>query len=439
MSGFVPWIPVEAATERRLAVKDVIDVAGWPTGAGHPRWLDTHGIAPRDAEAVARLRAGFTVIGKTHTDELAYSLAGTNAHYGTPVNPSAPDRIPGGSSSGTAVAVAAGEADLGLGTDTGGSIRVPASYTGLYGLRPTHARAPRAGMVPLAPSFDVPGLLARDLGTLRAGTALLLEDAPDAEPARRLWFPADLPIGTATRAALVPAVRRLAEHVELITAPLFENAVDWEQTRAAFASAQAAQVWEHHGDWIREHRPEFGPGVAARLRIAARTSADEADAARKILRHTAATLCRALDRGVVLALPSAPGPPPLLAARHGVEHGGCTASVGTTTGDAVAGGVAVGLPGGSGRAGPHAVVDGAVGSVRATPAIEPTEPLASAADRAALVRLTCLAPVCGAPVVSVPVTGPGGLPLGLSLLAAPGRDETLLTLADLLPAIRFHP
>lgn len=369
MSGFVPWIPVTPATGPRLAVKDVIDVAGWPTGAGHPRWLETHGPAERDAEAVARLRTEFTVIGKTHTDELAYSLAGTNAHYGTPVNPAAPDRIPGGSSSGTAVAVAAGEADLGLGTDTAGSIRVPASYTGLLGLRPTHARASRAGIVPLAPSFDVPGLLARDLVTLRAGAALLLGSAPDTEPPRRLWFPSDLPIEPAVRAALDPAVTRLAAHLELDTTPLFDFATDWERVRAAFATTQGAEVWATHGDWIRREQPVLGPGVATRMNTAAAVTVLQAHAARAIVRWAAGTLLRGLGSDTVLALPSAIGPAPRLGA---------------------------------------------------------------ASDRAALVRLTCLAPICGAPALGLPVAHLDGLPLGLSLLAAPGRDETLLALADRL-------
>src|SRR5439155_268164 len=159
----------------RLAVKDLVDVAGLPTGAGHPRWLATHPVADRSADVVNQLTAaGAVVVGKVHTDEFAYSMFGSNAHYGTPDNPRAPGRLPGGSSSGPAVAVAAGRADIGLGTDTAGSVRIPASWCGLYGLRPSHQRASRAGIVPLAPSFDVPGPLCADLDPLRAAALALL-------------------------------------------------------------------------------------------------------------------------------------------------------------------------------------------------------------------------------------------------------------------------
>src|SRR5690606_37246293 len=180
---FVPWIPRQEPDVAltgplaglRLAVKDLFDVAGMPTGAGNPRWLETHEAPDADAEAVARLRAaGASLVGKTITDELAWSLNGSNAHYGTPDNPAAPGRLPGGSSSGSASAVASGLADIGLGTDTGGSIRVPASYCGLFGLRPTHGRVPLEGAVPLAASFDTAGVFTRDAATLRKASETLL-------------------------------------------------------------------------------------------------------------------------------------------------------------------------------------------------------------------------------------------------------------------------
>ncbi|MFD0636555.1 amidase family protein [Catenulispora yoronensis] len=210
--AFVGWIPVlDAAEDRggplggvRLAVKDVLDVAGLPTGAGHPRWLATHDVPARDATAVARLRAaGATVVGKTHTDELAYSLGGTSRHYGAAPNPAAPDRLTGGSSGGAASAVAGGLADLSLATDTAGSIRIPASYCGLYGLRPTHGRVPADGIVPLAPSFDVAGLLTRRLELLTVAAGVLLDPAPGtAAP------PGCGPRPTCGRRRLPPCARR---------------------------------------------------------------------------------------------------------------------------------------------------------------------------------------------------------------------------------------
>ncbi|MFI0451461.1 amidase family protein [Actinomadura sp. 6N118] len=370
-SAFVPWLPVsEAAAGRRLAVKDVIDVAGLPTGAGHPLWRETHPVPGRDAEAVARLRsAGFTVIGKTHTDELAYSLAGTNAHYGIPENPAAPGHLPGGSSSGSGSAVAANLADLALGTDTAGSIRVPASYTSLIGFRPTHSRAPRSGVVPLAPSFDTPGLITRDPFLLRtAATALLDPPANRAPGFERVLVPADLPVGAEVRNAVMDGARVLGVEVE--EEPLFGAAEGWERARAAFAVVQGAEAWACHGAWIRRERPRFGPGVAARFAAAEAISADEHAEARETLREVADLLHRVL-RATVVALPTTPGPAPRLGA--------------------------------------------------------------APADRLAVVRLTCLAPIAGAPALSLPALTAGGLPLGLSLTASPGLDECLLDLAAQQP------
>src|SRR5215468_9547236 len=158
-----------------FVVKDLIDVEGHVTGAGNPDWAARQAPAATSAPVVERLlRAGATLVGRTVTDELAFSLEGENHHYGTPVNPRAPERLPGGSSSGSAVAVAAGLADLGLGTDTGGSVRVPASFCGLYGWRPSHGRVSMDGVVRFAPSYDTVGLLARDAGRLQLAAQCLL-------------------------------------------------------------------------------------------------------------------------------------------------------------------------------------------------------------------------------------------------------------------------
>ncbi|MGW3623009.1 amidase [Streptomyces sp. NPDC000880] len=380
---FVDWIPNSIPPAQaedgplrgvRLAVKDVIDVQGLPTGAGHPLWLETHDPAARDAEAVARLRtAGALVVGKTHTDELAYSLGGTNAHYGVPVNPAAPDRVPGGSSSGSASAVALGAADLGLGTDTAGSVRVPASYCGLYGFRPTHRRVSRTGMVPLAPSFDVPGLLARDPAVLDAGARALLEPAHSHHPANRLLVPEDLwpVVDGPVREVLQPLLDLFCSALPVDRTPLFETLPDaWQQTRAAFATVQGAEAWAAHGAWIGRERPRFGPGVTERFRVAQGITPDQARGARAVLARTAALLAGRLEGGGVLALPTAPGPAPQLGVPARPEH------------------------------------------------------------RLATVLLTCLASVSGAPALSVPGAVLDGAPLGLCLVAAPGADETLLDLAS---------
>nr|MDQ3830771.1 amidase family protein [Candidatus Tectomicrobia bacterium] len=138
-----------------FAAKDIFDIAGYVTGGGNPDWKATHGPAERTAWVVRVLvEAGATMVGKTITDEITRGIFGENAHYGTPVNPHAPGRVPGGSSSGSAAAVAGGLVDFALGSDTGGSVRVPSGFCGLYGLRPTHGRIPLDGILSQAPSYD---------------------------------------------------------------------------------------------------------------------------------------------------------------------------------------------------------------------------------------------------------------------------------------------
>src|SRR5213596_2327169 len=163
----------------RFAVKDLIDVAGWKTGCGNPTWRDSHPSAVANAVCVEQLlRAGARCVGKTISDELAFSLLGQNHFYGTPLNPQAPDRVPGGSSSGSASAVACGLVDFALGTDTGGSTRVPASNCGIWGFRPSHGFVSVAGVNPLAPAFDTVGILAQSADVLAKVGLVLLAGAP---------------------------------------------------------------------------------------------------------------------------------------------------------------------------------------------------------------------------------------------------------------------
>src|SRR5688572_7098852 len=158
------------------AVKDMYDIAGSRTGGGSPDWLDAHGPAKSTASVVRGiLDAGATVIGKAVCDEFFFSVSGVNAHYGTPLNPRAPGRLPGGSSSGSASATAAGACDFALGSDTGGSVRVPAAFCGLYGIRPTLGRVDLAGAMPMAPSFDVPGWFANGPGVFRRVGDVILD------------------------------------------------------------------------------------------------------------------------------------------------------------------------------------------------------------------------------------------------------------------------
>src|SRR5205807_911885 len=195
-----------------FAAKDLFDVAGYPTGGGNPDWARSNPVPAQHAWAVQRLLdGGATLIGKTITDEVSLGIVGENAFYGTPVNPRAPGRVPGGSSSGSAAAVAAGICDTALGTDTGGSVRVPASFCGLFGIRPTHGRLPVTGMMPQAPSSDTTGWFARDAGTFaKVASVMLGERVPSALPDRLIiaadaFAFADPEVG----AALQPIVERL--------------------------------------------------------------------------------------------------------------------------------------------------------------------------------------------------------------------------------------
>ncbi|MEX6506439.1 amidase [Jiella sp. M17.18] len=199
--AFMPYppVPVDSAADGplsglRLAVKDLFAVKGYRTGCGCPTKLAMADVEERTAPAIqALLDAGARFVGKTQTDELAWSLYGMNVHFGTPVNSKAPDRIPGGSSSGSAAAVAAGLADIGVGTDTGGSVRAPASFCGLWGLRPTHGRIPLDGCMELASSLDTCGFFARDASVLAAaGDVLLGEDSAPLPESPRWLMPADM-------------------------------------------------------------------------------------------------------------------------------------------------------------------------------------------------------------------------------------------------------
>jgi len=367
--------PLDGVT---LAVKDVIDVRGIPTGAGNPTFLAGAVPATKHAAAVQRLLdAGAHVIGKAHTDELAYSLAGTNAHYGTPRNPGAPGRIPGGSSSGSASAVAGGVAQIALGTDTAGSVRVPASYCGVWGLRPTHGRVPLDGVVPLAPTFDTCGLLASSGELLeRAGLCLLGASAGDP--------PAALVLATDLLAAADPAVAAAVEEAagQLaadLAVPLSRDRLAGDQLDEwldAFRGRQFVEAWRAHGAWIEARRPALGPGVAARFATARDTPASAAEAAGPAGEAVRAALDRVLGPGGAIVLPAAAtvAPPPDL--------------------------------------------DGA----------------AKEALRSGTARLTTIAGLAGAPAASFPLAAADGRPVGLSLLARPGEDERLLAAASRLQA-----
>ena len=354
-----------------FGLKDIYDIAGHRTGFGSPEWLATHDAAVRTAPtAQCLLDAGADLVGKTQTDELAFSLNGENPHYGTPVNINAPGRIPGGSSSGSAAAVAGGLVDFALGSDTGGSVRAPASFCGIYGIRPTHGRVSLEGACPLAPSFDTAGWFARDAGTLeRVGSVLLGEER--AGTPRRLLLAQDAfaLAGDAAR-ALQPALKRLSallaqpEPVTVAT----EGLSQWFRV---FRLLQGAEVWAQHGAWVSRVKPNLGPGVKERMQWVSTIDAREVGPAKIRRENIARDMNALLADGAVLVLPTVPGIAPF-----------------TNT--------------------PAAEIDD---------------------FRGRALSLLSIAGLARLPQVSLPVARVEGCPLGLSLVAARGGDMMLLALA----------
>jgi amidase len=295
-----------------FAVKDIIDVAGTITGCGNPDWLASHAPATQHAPAVqALLDAGALLVGKTVTEELAFSAVGINPHYGMPRNVAAPGRVPGGSSSGSAAAVGGGLVDLALGSDTGGSVRIPASYNGIYGMRPTHGRISLEGVMPLAPSFDTIGWFARDPKLFATVGRVLLDDHGSAPPAGPLLLAEDAfeRAEPATREALRPAIEAV-ERVLGAARRVTVGGDGLDRWHEVFRTLQGAEAWAAHGAWIEGAKPKIGPFLVERLRLAAQLGAEEVATARARRATIREALERLLEGGALLLLPSAPCPAP---------------------------------------------------------------------------------------------------------------------------------
>ncbi|RFA16425.1 hypothetical protein B7R22_02760 [Subtercola boreus] len=368
----------------RVAVKDLFAIAGETIGAGNPIYRASRSPETTTAPAVAALlHEGAEITGLAQTDELAFSIAGTNVHYGTPPNPAAPGRIPGGSTSGPASAVALGLADLGLGTDTAGSIRVPGSYTGLYGLRTTHNAVSREGLVPLAPSFDTVGLLARELPTLAAGTRALLSTgdglgASAEQPgiSTLLVDPALTALADPdARLSLEAGVRALslasgAQVVQSAGAVALDPA-ELEQWFDAFRTVQQYEAWASDRAFVEANPGALDPAIAERFRLASGITEGEAQDARQMLARATLRLEQLVPSGTALALPSTSGPAPALDA----------------------------------------------------------SPAEIDRVRGATLRLTCLASLSGLPALTMPYGRVGTLPVGLCLIGARGADLQIIGLA----------
>lgn len=306
-----------------FAVKDIFDVAGQVTGGGNPDWLAKHGPAARHAAAVqALLAAGASILGKTITDEFAFSLNGQNFHYGTPKNAVTPDRIPGGSSCGSASAVGHGIVDFALGSDTGGSVRIPAALNGIFGIRPTHGSVDIAGVMQLAPSFDTVGWFTRRADLLRrVGDVLLPPDRAGIAltrfmPASDAFALADAPVASAVRAALERAVLPLAAEIDL--AGTLGGLGEWLRR---FRRLQMREIWAAQGAWIEANKPRFGPEIADRFAMtkaaAATPPGDDAEFRAKVAAHLDAVL--GLD-GVLLIPTGATIAPPLKMSAEQLAH-----------------------------------------------------------------------------------------------------------------------
>lgn len=362
----------------KFAAKDLFNVAGHPTGAGNPSWLATHPAATEHSAVVAQLlAAGATLMGKVLTDELAYSLHGDNMHYGTPLNTLYPDRVTGGSSSGSAAAVAAGLVDFALGTDTGGSTRVPASYCGLWGLRGTHGLVSTAGLVPLHPSFDTATWLAQDADIFeRVGRVLL--PASSYSPRRLLlpldaWELADELFAAPLQRARDALAHQLACVPEGLRVAGDTGLANWRQT---YVTAGAFEGWQVHGEWITQTQPVFAPAVAGRWKAASQVTAEASAAARATQAQIRTRMHNLLGSDGLLLLPSAASLAPLRNANP-------------------------------------ADVD---------------------AVRLRTMAITCIAGLSGLPQISLPVRTEGGDMLGLSLMGPAGSDLALIQLARRLHA-----
>jgi len=362
-----------------FAAKDVFDIAGHRTGFGQPDWLRTHPPAAVTAEAVQRLLdAGARMVGKTLTDELTYSLSGQNVHYGTPVNPAAPDRIPGGSSNGSVSAVAGGLVDFALGTDCGGSVRLPASYCGVLGIRPSHGRVSLDGVVPFASSFDAAGWFARDADIFyRVGAVLLGDSAVPPAPKRLLYAQdafdlVDAGVTEALEGSVAKAAAAIGAREDVVVSP--DGLANWYET---FRVLQAAEIWSNLGEWVQSVKPSFGPGIRERFEVASQVTEEDVAPAKAKREAIRGRMNELLKEGDVLCLPTSPRVAPLKDA--------------------------------------------------------PSDDLEVRVRQQAM-SLLCIAGLAGLPQISLPSATLEDLPLGFSLIARWGADAQLLALARSLMA-----
>jgi amidase len=374
-----PWIEVPRASTGPLcgltfAVKDLFDVVGYPTSGGQPFVLAQSGIKTRHAVTVERLlQAGATFVGKTITDELAFSMNGQNAHFGSPINGAAPNRISGGSSSGSAAAVSNGLCDFALGTDTGGSVRAPANHCGLIGLRPTHGRVSLTGALDMAPSLDTCGWFTRDIDTyLRVAEVLLGEDSqPLPDRVRLLRSPQ---LDALAQPEAMQSLAGAIQQVEKLTGAATALAVDLLDIESMFWSVrhvQGHETWGVNRALITRFAPPLGPGVAQRFEWSSQVTDAQMEQARAMRAAIQVMWREVIGHDGVLVLPTMPDIAPLSTLSESEMDDYRNRSV----------------------------------------------------------RLLCLSGLTGCPQISLPMAQRDGAPLGLSLMGPPGSDLSLVRLA----------
>ena len=376
----IPGSPNGPLAGLTFAAKDLFDVAGHRTGGGNPDWARQNPAPTRHAWAVQRLLdAGATLIGKTITDEVSLGILGENPFDGTPLNPMAPDRVPGGSSSGSASAVAQRLCDTALGTDTGGSVRVPASFCGLYGIRPTHGRLDLTGMLPQAPSSDTSGWFARDATTFARVSEVMLGEPISVTLPTRLVVAVDT-FGFAdagTAAALQPLVQALAALMKDVRDDLLapSGLTAWARAQRTL---QPWEAWQTFKPWLERDNPRLQYSVARNLARAAAIPESEREWAALVRSEARARMTWLLPPGTILCMPTTPFPAPLKG--------------------------------------------------QSLPALEPV--------RARILGLAAHGGLTGVPQVSVPGAKVDGPPVGLSIVGGHGSDAALVAVARALEAAR---
>jgi amidase len=386
-SAFVPHdlkAPVVGAATGPLAgltcvVKDMYDIAGERTGSGNPTILEHQPIANKNADVIQKLLdAGATITGKTICEEFFYSVTGINAHYGTPVNARAPGRMPGGSSSGSASAQGAGLCDFALGSDTGGSVRIPASFNGIYGIRPTHGRIGTAGVRDMAPSFDTVGWFASTPGVFRDVGPVVLDERRVPANISRVIVLEDC--FEQCDAQVAEMMRTLLEFMsdDLPAVAHGRIAPDgFDSWREAMRIQQAYETWQTFGSFVKKYDPEIGPGIRDRIAFAETVTKEAADKAIAVRNKIREHVFKTAMPGTIFALPAAP----------------CIA-----------------------------------------PRID-TRETEMQAFRVRVMGLTCIASLTGLPQISIPAGTISGCPIGLSFIGWAGGDEALL---DLSVALARH-